>query len=74
MNCGQSDGSVPDRTFTWMFETHVSNRVLVRYREGSLSSLELETLESHLVLCPVCQLQLGDLPLPRNGALVSCYA
>jgi hypothetical protein len=74
MTFTQTDGSVPDVMFAWMFEVHVSNRVLIRYRKGLLSSLEIETLESHLLLCPVCQLQLGDLPLPEPGTLVSFYA
>lgn len=68
------DGSNPDPAFEWMFEVHVPDRVLIRYRKRLLSPLEEQSLEVHLVLCPVCQLQLVDLPLPDPGTLVSCYA
>lgn len=68
------DGSNPDLTFEWMFEIHVPDRVLIRYRKRQLSPREVQDLEVHLVLCPVCQLQLVDLPLPEPGNRVSCYA
>lgn len=64
-----ADDPNPNLTFEWMFEVHVPNRVLVRYRKRLLSPPEVRALEVHLVLCPVCQLQLADLPI-----LVSCYA
>ena len=67
----EGDGSNPELVFQWMFEVHVPDRVLIRYRKKLLSPLEVKALEVHLVVCPVCQLQLGDLPLPDPGTLVS---
>lgn len=48
-------------TFMWMFEQHVSSSVLMRYRHQALPAYETALLESHLLVCPVCQLQLSDL-------------
>ena len=67
MTIREADASNPDLTFAWMFEIHVSDRVLMRYRKKLLPPPAEQTLEAHLVLCPVCQLQLGDLPLPELG-------
>ena len=68
MTLTQNDGFHSDFMFSWMFETHVSDRVLMRYRKALLVPPVAQTLEDHLVLCPVCQLQLGDLPFPEPVA------
>lgn len=47
--------------FDWIFFQHVSDSVLIRYTKGQLNSRERTILESHLLLCPICQMQLGDL-------------
>ncbi len=54
-----------ERTLEWcvVFHHPVPDQVLVWYRMGRLKSSDEATLESHLVLCPICQLQLGDLEL-----------
>jgi len=48
-----------------VFHHPVPDQVLVWYRMGRLKTSDEETLESHLVLCPICQLQLGDLEVSK---------
>ena len=74
MQIAEANSSNRDPLFEWMFEVHVPDRVLIQYRKRLLSTREVHDLESHLVLCPVCQLQLVDLPLPESESRVSCYA
>jgi hypothetical protein len=47
-----------------VFHDYLPDRVLVWYRQGLLSAEDREMLEAHLALCPICQLQLGDLNDP----------
>jgi len=47
-----------------VFHRPVPDRILAWYRMGRLKRTDEATLETHLLLCPICQLQLGDLRLP----------
>lgn len=55
--------------FEFLLCRHVPDRMLIQYRAGLLDKACSDTLEAHLLLCPTCQLQLGDLlpptPAPR---------
>jgi hypothetical protein len=55
--------------FEFLLNRHIPDRTLIQYRAGLLDKERSETLEAHLLLCPTCQLQLGDLlpptPTPR---------
>jgi hypothetical protein len=50
--------------FEFLLQCHMPDRTLIQYQAGLLDKERAETLEAHLLLCPTCQLQLGDL-LPR---------
>jgi hypothetical protein len=47
--------------FDWMFRRHIPDGVLKRYRAGLLEKLSHDMLENHLLLCPICQLQMSDM-------------
>ena len=55
--------------FEFLRGRHISDTTLIRYRAGLLDKKRFDMLEAHLLLCPTCQLQLGDLlpptPAPR---------
>ena len=57
--------------FEFLLQCHMPDRTLIRYRAGLLDKECSETLESHLLLCPTCQLQLEDLlpPTAPSGPL-----
>jgi hypothetical protein len=48
--------------FEFLLERHVSDATLMRYRARSMDKKRFDMLEAHLLLCPTCQLHLGDLP------------
>ena len=60
--------------FDFLLCRHVPDRMLIQYRAGLLDKECSNTLEAHLLLCPMCQLQLEDLlpPTPRPGPLQLC--
>lgn len=47
--------------FEFLLSDHLPDSTLLRYRVGALDRESVDVLEEHLVLCPTCQLQLGDL-------------
>jgi len=47
--------------FDFLLCRHIPDRMLIQYRAGLLDQECSDTLEAHLLLCPTCQLQLGDL-------------
>jgi len=51
--------------FEFLLRWHIPDWALRRYRDGSLEHCDSERLENHLLLCPICQLQLEDLPSPK---------
>jgi len=48
--------------FEFLLWRHIPDRILIQYRSGLLDKNRSDALEGHLLLCPTCQLQLGDLP------------
>jgi len=60
--------------FEFLLSRHVPDRTLVQYRAGLLDQERSDTLEAHLLLCPTCQLQLGELlpPTVSLGLLELC--
>ena len=60
--------------FEFLLRRHMPDRALIHYRAGLLDKERSEMLETHLLLCPTCQLQLEDL-LPqtaRPSSFCSC--
>lgn len=60
--------------FEFLLSRHVSDRTLVQYRAGLLDQERSDTFEAHLLVCPTCQLQLGELlpPTVYPGLLDLC--
>ena len=60
--------------FEFLLRRHIPDRMLIQYRAGLLDKERSDTLEEHLLLCPTCQLQLGDLlpPTAVPGFLQLC--
>ena len=60
--------------FEFLLQCHMPDRTLIRYRAGLLDKQSSEMLETHLLLCPTCQLQLEDLlpPTEPDGLLQLC--
>jgi hypothetical protein len=60
--------------FEFLLSRHVPDRTLLQYRAGLLDKERSDTLEEHLLLCPTCQLQLGELlpPTVSPGLLELC--
>ena len=50
--------------FDFLLRWHMPERALIEYRAGLLDKECSDILEAHLLLCPTCQLQLGDMPPP----------
>ena len=48
--------------FEFLLRRHISDTTLIQYRAGLIDKERFDMLEAHLLLCPTCQLQLGDLP------------
>ena len=44
--------------YDWLMHQHLPSAVLTRFWQGRMSANETELLESHVLLCPVCQQQL----------------
>ena len=57
--------------FEFLLGRHISDTTLIQYRAGLLDKKRFDMLEAHLLLCPTCQLQLGDLlpPVTAPGLL-----
>ena len=57
--------------FDFLLWRHVPDRMLIQYRAGLLDKECSDTLEAHLLLCPICQLQLENLlpPTAPSGLL-----
>jgi hypothetical protein len=47
--------------FDFLLCRHLSDATLIQYRAGLLDQKGSDLLESHLLLCPTCQLQLANL-------------
>ena len=60
--------------FEFLLGRHLSDTTLIEYRAGLLDKKHVDMLEAHLLLCPTCQLQLGDLapPVAEFGFLHLC--
>jgi hypothetical protein len=50
--------------FEFLLRRHISDTTLIQYRAGLIDKERFDMLEAHLLLCPTCQLQLGDLAPP----------
>ena len=46
--------------FGWMLCEHVPTPILMRFWQGGLDGDEAAVLESHILVCPMCQQQLID--------------
>jgi hypothetical protein len=57
--------------FEFLLGRHISDTTLIQYQTGLLDKRRFDMLEAHLVLCPICQLQLLDLLHP--GPAVSAW-
>jgi hypothetical protein len=60
--------------FEFLLWRHISDRTLIQYRAGLLDKECSDRLDTHLMLCPTCQLQLEDLlpPTKTPGRLQLC--
>jgi hypothetical protein len=60
--------------FEFLLRRHLPDRTLTQYRAGLLDKECSDMLETHLLLCPTCQLQLEDLlpPTVPGGLLQLC--
>jgi hypothetical protein len=56
--------------FEFLLRRHIPDAVLIEYREGLLNADRAKMMESHMLLCPTCQLQMEGL-LPATPAIVS---
>ena len=53
--------------FDFLLSIHMPKSAFIRYRAGLLDRESSELLETHLMLCPTCQLQLENLPVPIDA-------
>ena len=65
-----------ETSFDWMFSEHIPAQTMIGYRNGLLSGDKQDLLQSHLLVCPICQMQLTRVtargfPIPCQPGTIS---